>query len=255
LVLHVHTLPGTDHQRLAPQERMTSDPVTHVQADPHPEAPANLTRAVAMPWALLAAGALAMFAAASSGTTRAPFLLIWRETSPQACPSSRTSSPPPQSPGPIAGMLAGAGSDRWGRRPFLILGPFLSVAFTLVGGCQPRRLSSRVRAVDPSRREAAAACSPGCCSPKPSSRVAEDQQGRALGWGHERPVFDPSVGCAAGRLSWLNDRLGAGSICALARSAAMVRRRLAGHHSRPADFRAGRWERNLPRPGRRCRGR
>jgi DHA1 family inner membrane transport protein len=98
-----------------------------------------------MPWALLAAGALANFAAASSGTTRAPFLLDMARDLSTTMPLVADLVAATSVSWAVAGMLAGAGSDRWGRRPFLIAGPFALACWSCCG---------------PSRRAAAAACSP-----------------------------------------------------------------------------------------------
>ncbi len=132
-----------------------------------------------MPWALLAAGALAMFAAASSGTTRAPFLLDMARDLSTSLPLVADLVAATSISWAIAGMLAGAGSDRWGRRPFLILGP-LALCFTLIGiASAPTFLMVVVWSV------AAGGCSgmfTGVIFAETSSRVAEGQQGRALGW-------------------------------------------------------------------------
>src|ERR1700684_1529524 len=92
----------------------------------------TLTASSPMPWALLCAGALAMFAAASSGTTRAPFLMDMARDLSTSMPLVADLVAATSISWAVTGMLAGAGSDRWGRRPFLILGP-LALAFTLVG--------------------------------------------------------------------------------------------------------------------------
>jgi DHA1 family inner membrane transport protein len=132
-----------------------------------------------MPWALLAAGALAMFAAASSGTTRAPFLLDMARDLSTSMPLVADLVAATSISWAISGMLAGAGSDRWGRRPFLILGP-LALTFALVGiATAPTLLLVALWSV------AAGGCSgmfTGVIFAEISARVAEGQQGRALGW-------------------------------------------------------------------------
>jgi DHA1 family inner membrane transport protein len=132
-----------------------------------------------MPWALLAAGALAMFAAASSGTTRAPFLLDMAHDLSTSMPLVADLVAATSISWAVTGMVAGAWSDRWGRRPFLILGPF-ALCFTLIGiATAPSFLMVALWSV------AAGACSgmfTGVIFAETSSRVAEDQQGRALGW-------------------------------------------------------------------------
>jgi MFS transporter, DHA1 family, inner membrane transport protein len=133
----------------------------------------------AMPWALLAAGALAMFAASSSGTARAPFLLDMARDLSTSMPLVANIVTLTSISWAAAGMFAGAGSDRWGRRPFLVVGP-LALAFTLAGiAMAPSFLMVAVWST------AAGACSglfSGVVFAETSSRVGEGQQGRALGW-------------------------------------------------------------------------
>jgi DHA1 family inner membrane transport protein len=139
----------------------------------------DLKVTVNMPWGLLAAGALGMFAAASSGTTRAPFLLDMARDLSTSMPLVADLVAATSISWAIAGMLAGAGSDRWGRRPFLILGPF-TLAFALIGiATAPSFVAVALWSV------AAGGCSgmfTGVLFAETSSRVAEGQQGRALGW-------------------------------------------------------------------------
>jgi DHA1 family inner membrane transport protein len=157
---------------LASQERVTVQARTIVAAaSPHAEAP--------MPWALLAAGALAMFAAASSGTTRAPFLLEMARDLSTSMPLVADLVAATSISWAIAGMVAGAGSDRCGRRPFLIIGP-VALTFALSGiATAPSFLLVVLWSV------AAGGCSgmfTGVIFAEISSRVADHQQGRALGW-------------------------------------------------------------------------
>ncbi len=132
-----------------------------------------------MPWALLAAAALGMFAASSSGTSRAPFLLDMSRDLATSLPLVANLVAGTSIAWGIASLLAGAGSDRWSRRPFLIGGPlgvaccmvmvslsqsFWAVALwaTLGGGC--------------------AGAFTGVIMAEASSRVQDRQRGRALGW-------------------------------------------------------------------------
>jgi DHA1 family inner membrane transport protein len=153
--------------------------MTVAAARPRPEAPAKLSHLPPMPWALLAAGALAMFAAASSGTTRAPFLLEMARDLSTSMPYVADLVAATSISWAVAGMLAGAGSDRWGRRPFLLAGP-VALTFALVGiATAPTFLLVVLWSV------AAGGCSgmfTGVIFAEISSRVAEGQQGRALGW-------------------------------------------------------------------------
>ncbi|MFZ4407114.1 MAG: MFS transporter, partial [Paracraurococcus sp.] len=86
-----------------------------------------------MPWALLAAACLGMFAASASGTTRAPFLIdMARDLGTSVALVANLMALTSIAWG-AASLMAGAGSDRWGRRPFLIGGPLgLAVCMVLV---------------------------------------------------------------------------------------------------------------------------
>ena len=120
-----------------------------------------------------------MFAAASSGTTRAPFLLDMARDLSTSMPLVADLVAATSISWAVAGMLAGAGSDRWGRRPFLLAGP-LTLAFALVGiATAPTFMLVVLWSV------AAGGCSgmfTGVIFAEISSRVGEGQQGRALGW-------------------------------------------------------------------------
>lgn len=132
-----------------------------------------------MPWPLLMASALAMFAAASSGTTRAPFLLdMARDLSTSLALVGNLVAATSVS-WAVAGMLAGAGSDRWGRRPFLIVGP-IALAFAVIGVASAATFTQAV---------IWSIAAGGCCGmytgvifAEVSARVSASQQGRALGW-------------------------------------------------------------------------
>jgi DHA1 family inner membrane transport protein len=132
-----------------------------------------------MPWALLAAAALAMFAASASGTARAPFLLDMARDLSTSMPLVADIVAATSVSWAVSGMFAGAASDRWGRRPFLLLGP-VALAFTLAGvASAPTFLLVVWWSV------AAGGCSgmfTGVIFAEISSRVGEGQQGRALGW-------------------------------------------------------------------------
>jgi DHA1 family inner membrane transport protein len=76
-----------------------------------------------MPWALIAAASLGMFTAAASGTTRAPFLIEMAHDLSSSVPLVANLVAVTSIGWGLAAMVVGAGSDRWGRRPFLIGGP------------------------------------------------------------------------------------------------------------------------------------
>ena len=105
-----------------------------------------------MPWALLAAACLGMFAASSSGTTRAPFLIEMARDLATSIPMVANLMAMTSISWGVASLFAGAGSDRWGRRPFLVGGPIglalcmagvavsdgyagIALAVTLAGAC------------------------------------------------------------------------------------------------------------------------
>jgi MFS transporter, DHA1 family, inner membrane transport protein len=136
-------------------------------------------RAAPMPWPLLATGALAMFAASASGTTRAPFLLDMARDLSTSMPLVADLAAATSVSWAIAGMLAGAWSDRWGRRPFLLIGP-VALSFALMGvATAPNFLMVTLWSV------VAGGCSgmfTGVIFAEISSRVSDGQQGRALGW-------------------------------------------------------------------------
>jgi MFS transporter, DHA1 family, inner membrane transport protein len=132
-----------------------------------------------MPWALLAAASLGMFTVAASGTTRAPFLIDMARDLSVSVPMVANLVAITSIAWGITSMFAGAGSDRWGRRPFLIGGP-LALALATAG----------VAAADSFFAVAAwATLAGGCCGmfsgvifTEVSARVSASQQGRALGW-------------------------------------------------------------------------
>jgi DHA1 family inner membrane transport protein len=152
---------------VAPSQRV----IALAAAPAHAEAP--------MPWALLAAGALAMFAASASGTARAPFLLDMARDLSTSMPLVADLVAATSISWAFTGMLAGSLSDRLGRRPFLICGP-IALTFALAGiATAPTFLLVALWSV------VAGGCSgmfTGVLFAEASSRVTDGQQGRALGW-------------------------------------------------------------------------
>lgn len=132
-----------------------------------------------MPWPLLAAACLGMFAASCSGTTRAPFLLTMSRDLATSLPLVANLMAITSIAWGIASLMAGAGSDKWGRRPFLVGGP-VGLALCLIG----------VSVSTDFLHVAAWATGAGACSgaftgvimTEASARVIDRQRGRALGW-------------------------------------------------------------------------
>jgi predicted MFS family arabinose efflux permease len=138
-------------------------------------------RAVAdrLPWALLIAASLAMFTVASSGTTRAPFLIDMARDLSVSVPTVANLVAITSISWGITSMIAGAGCDRWGTRPFLIGGP-LALALASTGVA----MAGSFVAVAAWATLAGACCGlfSGVVFTEVSSRVSASQQGRALGW-------------------------------------------------------------------------
>ena len=132
-----------------------------------------------MPWALLAAACLGTFAASCSGTTRAPFLLdMSRDLSTSLTLVANLMAMTSIAWG-IASMVAGAGSDRWGRKPFLIGGP-LGLGLAMLGVAQGETYWEVA-----AWAAAAGGCSgafTGVIMAEASARTVDRQRGRALGW-------------------------------------------------------------------------
>jgi DHA1 family inner membrane transport protein len=132
-----------------------------------------------MPWALLLAASLAMFTVAASGTTRAPFLIDMARDLSASVPVIANLTAITSISWGVTSMIAGAGADRWGTRPFLIGGP-LGLAVTTIGVAT----GGSFLAVATWATLAGAFCGlfSGTVFTEVSSRVLPTQQGRALGW-------------------------------------------------------------------------
>lgn len=158
-----------------------------------------------MPWAMLAAGCLAMFAASCSGTTRAPFLLDMARDLSVSLPLVANLMAATSVAWGVASLFAGAGSDRWGRRPFLLGAPLgLAACLVLIS------LSGSYPAVA-LWATAAGACAgafTGTIMAEASARTANRQRGRALGWIMAGQSFALLLGVplAAWMGSWLSWR-------------------------------------------------
>jgi DHA1 family inner membrane transport protein len=132
-----------------------------------------------MPVALLVATSLGMFTAAASGTTRAPFLIDMARDLSSSVPIVANLLAITSIAWGAAAMFAGAWSDRWGRRPFLVGGP-LALG---VGAAGVASAGSFLTVA------IWAGFAGGCCGmftgaifTEVSRRVSPTQQGRALGW-------------------------------------------------------------------------
>jgi MFS transporter, DHA1 family, inner membrane transport protein len=146
------------------------------------KAPLRMARASLserMPWALLAVASLGMFTVAASGTTRAPFLIDMARDLSVSVPVVANLVAITSIAWGITSIFAGTGSDRWGRRPFLIGGP-LALALATIGVAAGNSFIAVA---------AWATLAGGCCGmfsgvifTEVSARVSASQQGRALGW-------------------------------------------------------------------------
>lgn len=132
-----------------------------------------------MPWALLAAACLGMFAASCSGTTRAPFLIeMSRDLSVSLALVANLMAMTSIAWG-VASLAAGAGSDRWGRKPFLIGGP-VGLGLCMLGVAHSATFLGVA-----AWATAAGGCSgafTGVIMAEASARTIDRQRGRALGW-------------------------------------------------------------------------
>jgi MFS transporter, DHA1 family, inner membrane transport protein len=188
-----------------------------------------------MPWPLLAAAALAMFTAASSGTTRAPFLLeMARDLSTSLALVGNLVAATSVS-WAVSGMLAGAGSDRWGRRPFLILGP-VALCFALIGVASARDFPEAIL-----WSIGSGGCSgmfTGVIFAEVSARVHASQQGRALGWVMSGQSLTLLVGVPLAALvgSWIGWR--GVNLCVAALATASAAAMLLTTRGRAGDRRA-----------------
>lgn len=132
-----------------------------------------------MPWALLAAACLAMFAASSSGTTRAPFLIDMAHDLSASLPMVANLMAVTSIAWGVSSVFAGAASDRWGRRPFLVGAP-LGLATGLV--CLSLAQSFLGVAFWAAASGACAGAFTGVIMTEASARTVDRQRGRALGW-------------------------------------------------------------------------
>jgi DHA1 family inner membrane transport protein len=132
-----------------------------------------------LPWALIGAACLGSFAATSSGTTRAPFLLEMAHDLDVAMPLVANLVSLTATAWGITSALGGWMSDVIGRRPILIAAPF-ALALTLVA--QAAAGSFFWVAVWAAVGGGCAGAFTGVVFAEVSSHVHDSQRGRALGW-------------------------------------------------------------------------
>ena len=171
-----------------------------------------------MPWALLAAACLGMFAASSSGTTRAPFLIEMARDLATSIPMVANLMAMTSISWGVASLFAGAGSDRWGRRPVLVGGP-IGLALCMAGVAVSDGYAGIAVAVT-----LAGACAggfTGVIMAEASARTVDRQRGRALGWvmaGQSLSLLlgVPLAAWIGGFIGWRGVSLGVGAIATVA---------------------------------------
>ena len=132
-----------------------------------------------LPWALIGAACLGSFAATSSGTTRAPFLLEMSHDLDVAMPLVANLVSLTATAWGLTSAFGGWMSDVIGRRPILIAAPF-ALALTLVA--QAAAGSFFWVAVWAAVGGACSGAFTGVVFAEVSARVPDSQRGRALGW-------------------------------------------------------------------------
>ncbi|MDP2332622.1 MAG: MFS transporter [Reyranella sp.] len=132
-----------------------------------------------LPWALIGAACLGSFAATSSGTTRAPFLLEMSHDLDVSMPLVANLVSLTATAWGITSALGGWLSDRVGRRPLLIAAPF-ALALSLI--VQAWAGSFFWVAVWAAVGGGCAGAFTGVVFAEVSGRVHDSQRGRALGW-------------------------------------------------------------------------
>ena len=132
-----------------------------------------------IPWFFIAAATFGMFAATASGSTRSPFLLDMASDLHASVPAIANLFGVTSVSWGLSSYFSGLGSDRFGRRVFLVMGPLgLSFAMYAASGVQSYEALALVTIL------AGASC--GCLTTasyaEVSIRVVDAQRGRALGW-------------------------------------------------------------------------
>jgi DHA1 family inner membrane transport protein len=134
---------------------------------------------VALPWALIGAACLGSFAATSSGTTRAPFLLEMSADLGVSMPLIANLVSLTATAWGVTSALAGWLSDIVGRR-LVLAGALLALALTLAA--QAMAGSFSWVAVWATAGGGCAGAYTGVVFAEVSARVPDRQRGRALGW-------------------------------------------------------------------------
>jgi DHA1 family inner membrane transport protein len=140
-----------------------------------PSAPA----AGVMPWALILAAIVGSFAATSSGTTRAPFILVMAQDLAASIVAVANIVSMTAFAWGITSFAAGSLSDRFGRRAFLVGGP-IALALCMIGVAQADGFLAVAL-----WSTAAGACSGafmGTVFAEVSLRAPASHRGRALSW-------------------------------------------------------------------------
>jgi DHA1 family inner membrane transport protein len=132
-----------------------------------------------LPWALLGAAALGSFAATSSGTTRAPFLLDMAADLDVSMPLVANLVSLTSITWGVTSAAGGWASDRIGRRPVLVSGLF-TLALTMAA--QALAGSFFWVAVWAAAGGACCGAFMGTIFAEVSARVPDGQRGRAMGW-------------------------------------------------------------------------
>lgn len=139
----------------------------------------SVTSSRGLPWALIGAACLGSFAATSSGTTRAPFLLEMSHDLGVAMPLVANLVSLTATAWGVTSAFGGWMSDVIGRRPILMAAPF-ALALTLIA--QAAAGSFFWVAVWAAIGGGCAGAFTGVVFAEVSARVPDSQRGRALGW-------------------------------------------------------------------------
>lgn len=132
-----------------------------------------------MPWALIAAACFGCFAASSSGTTRAPFLLEMSNELGVPMPLVANLVSLTATAWGVTSAMGGWLTDRFGRRPLLIGAPVV-LAFAMA--LQATAHSFLSLAVWAAISGGACGTFMGLMFAEVASHVEDRQRGRALGW-------------------------------------------------------------------------